>query len=56
LLCDASVGIEATKGAVALLKYATAFFDEWLDIVDELFFVEFVAGCTVSLFDVLLAG
>jgi hypothetical protein len=53
LLCDASVGIEATKGAVALLEDATTFFDEWLDVVDEFFFVKFVAGCTISLLDIL---
>jgi len=50
---DAAVGVEAAERSVAVVEEARAFFDEWLDVVDEFFFVELVAGCAVSLLDVL---
>lgn len=50
---DAAVGVEAAEGAVAVVEEARAFFDEGLDVVDEFFFVELVAGGAVGLFDVL---
>lgn len=50
---DAAVRVEAAQGAVALLQDARAFFDERLDVVDELFLVKFVAGCAVGFLDVL---
>jgi hypothetical protein len=53
-LCgNASVGIEATKRAVALLEDTGSFLDEGLDVVDELFFVQLVFGSAVGGFDVL---
>jgi hypothetical protein len=55
-LCgDAAIGIETAERAVAVVKDARAFFDEGLDVVDEFFFVELVAGSAVGLFDVLRA-
>ena len=54
-LCgDAAVGVEAAERAVAVVEDARAFFDEGLDVVDEFFFVELVAGCAICLLDVLL--
>jgi hypothetical protein len=53
---DATIGIETTKRAVALVKDARALFNEWLDIVDKLLFVELVARCAIGCFDVLLVG
>lgn len=53
-LCgDAAIGVEATEGAIAVVEDAAAFFDEWLDVVDEFLFVELVAGCAIGLLDVL---
>jgi hypothetical protein len=53
-LCgDAAIGIEAAERAVAVVEDARAFLDEGLDVVDEFFFVELVAGCAVCLLDVL---
>lgn len=53
-LCgDAAVGIEAAEGAVAVVEDARTFFDEGLDVVDEFFFVELVAGRAVGFLDVL---
>jgi hypothetical protein len=56
LLRNAAIGIETAQGAVAFLQDATAFFDERLDVVDEFFFVEFVAGSAIGLFDILENG
>jgi len=54
-LCgDLAVGIEAAKGAVALLQNATGLLDERLDVVDQLVLVELVLGCAVGLVHVLL--
>lgn len=50
---DAAVRVESAEGAVAFLEDAAGFFDERLDVVDELFLVEFVAGSAVGLLDVL---
>lgn len=50
---DAAVGIETAQTAVAVVEDARAFFDERLDVVDEFFLVELVAGCAVGLFYVL---
>ena len=48
-----AVGIEAAEGAVAFLQDAATLFNEWLDVVDELVFVELLAWGAVSLLDVL---
>ena len=50
---DAAVRVEAADGAVAFLQDAVAFFEEGFDVLDELFFVQFVFGCTVGFFDAL---
>jgi len=50
---DATVGVEASERAVAVVEDAGAFLDEGLDVVDKLLFVELVAGCAVGLLDVL---
>jgi hypothetical protein len=50
---DASIWIEAAKGTVAFLEDATTFLEEGLDLVDELFFVEFLFGGAVGFFNVL---
>jgi hypothetical protein len=50
---DAAIGIETAESAVAFLEDAAALFDQRLDVVDELFFVEFVARRAVSLFNIL---
>jgi hypothetical protein len=53
-LCGyATIGIESSERAVALLKNTTSFLDQRLDIVNKFLFVQLVAGCTVGLFDVL---
>ena len=51
---DLAVGVEAAKGAVALLQNAAGLLDEGLDVVDKLLLVELVAGCAVGLLDVLM--
>lgn len=53
LSSDAAIGIETTKRAVALVQDAATLLDERLDVVDQLFLVELVAGCAVGLLDVL---
>ena len=50
---DAAVGVETAERAVAVVEDAGAFFDERLDVVDELLFVELVARGAVGLLDVL---
>ena len=50
---DVAIGIETTEGAVAFLKDAAAFFDEWFDVVDELFFVKLLTRGLISGVDVL---
>lgn len=50
---DAAVRIETSKSAVAFLENAATFLDERLDVIDKLFFVEFVARGAIGLFDVL---
>jgi hypothetical protein len=53
LVRDAAVGVKAAQTAVALLEDAAGFFDQRLDIVYELFFIELVAGSAVGSFNVL---
>jgi len=50
---NAAVGIETTERPVAVVEDAAALFNEGLDVVDKFLFVELVAGCAVSLLDVL---
>jgi len=50
---DATIGIETTEGSIAFLQDATAFFNKRLDVVDKFFFIKFIAGGTISLFDIL---
>ena len=50
---DAAVGVETAERAIAVVENAGALFDEGLDVVDKLLFVELVAGCAVGLLDVL---
>jgi hypothetical protein len=50
---DATVRIETTEGTIAFLKDATTFFNKRFDVVDKFFFVEFIARCPISLFDIL---
>lgn len=51
---DAAIGVESAQRGVAVVEDTAAFFDEGLDVVDEFFFVEFVARGAVGLFDVLV--
>ena len=53
LSSDATVGVEAAKGAVALLQDATTLFDKRLDLVDQIFLVQLFTWGTVGGFDVL---
>jgi len=53
LVGDAPVRIETTEGAIAFLKDTTSFFNERLDVVNKFFFVEFIARCSISLFNIL---
>lgn len=50
---NSTVGIKTADGAVAFLEDSGSFFDQGLDVVDELLFVEFVAGGAVGFLDVL---
>jgi hypothetical protein len=50
---DAAIGVETAERAVAFLEDATSLFDERLDVVDKLLLIELVAGCAVSLLNVL---
>ncbi len=50
---DATIGIETAEGSIAFLQDATAFFNKRLDVVDKFFFIKFIAGGTISLFDIL---
>ena len=50
---DVAVWVETAEGAVAFLQDATTLFDQRLDVVDELVFVEFLAWGAVGLLDVL---
>lgn len=54
LSSDATIGIETTERAVALVQDAATLFDERLDVVDKLLLVELVARCAVGLLDVLM--
>lgn len=56
LLRDATIRIQSSKGSVALLKNSRSFFDEGLDVVDELVFVELLFGLAVGFLDVLGGG
>lgn len=53
LSSDATVGVEAAQGAVALLQDATTLFDKRLDLVDQIFLVQLFTWGTVGGFDVL---
>jgi hypothetical protein len=53
LSSDAAVGVKATEATIAVVEDAGALFDEGLDVVDKLLFVELVARCAVGLLDVL---
>lgn len=50
---DAAVRVESAERAVAFLEDAASFFEEGLDVFDELFLVELILGSAVGLFDAL---
>ena len=50
---DVAVRVEAADGAVAFLQDAAAFFEEGLDVLDQLFLVELFFGRAVGFFDAL---
>ena len=50
---DAAIRVKSADGSVAFLKHAAAFFDQGLDFLDELFFVELFLWCAVGFLDVL---
>jgi hypothetical protein len=50
---DAAIRVETAEAAVAVVEEAGSLFDEGLDVVDKLLFVELVAGCAIGFLDVL---
>ena len=53
LSSDATIRVETTERAIALVQDAASLFNKRLDVVDQLLLVEFVAGCAIGLLDVL---
>lgn len=50
---NASIWIQTADGTVAFLQDASTFFQQWLNLIDEFFFVKFLLGRTVGFLDVL---
>jgi hypothetical protein len=53
LSSDAAIRIKATESTIAVVEDAGSLLNEWLDVVDKLFFVKLITGCAVGLLDVL---
>ena len=50
---DTSIRVKAADGAIAFLQYAATFFNQRLDVLNKLLFVEFVLWSSVCNFDAL---
>jgi hypothetical protein len=53
---DTTIRIESTDGAIALLQEAATFFDQRLDVLDQLLFIKLVLGSAVCLLEALYKG
>lgn len=50
---NTSIGVEGADGSVAFLKNATSLFEQGFDVLDKLFLVKLLFGCTVGFFNEL---